>query len=268
MTTYSYTKTPVCVDRLTLEIRSSTIVTALDHISLLGEALDINFKADLSASDKTTLDALVVAHAGQPLVEDVPAPVVVTNTPVVTTQYELNDKDLKLARAHGDIDPATKTAIVALQVPGAFGSGAGRYVAGGYAISADYDRDDYVTVRIEDTDRYIAQTVQSIAGLATMPTDAEIQAMGVLPGIGEAFPSYPVVKSYTDDELPEANRGWFFWANAIGNNEQANGECEVEPIGGYGFLPAGFYIVMTYVRATKTTGSLRVNFYWGKIGLQ
>jgi hypothetical protein len=75
MTTYSYTKTPVAVDRLTQEIQQSSIVTALDHINLFGVALDINFRADLSDTDKTTLDDLVSAHAGAPLVQNVVQPV-------------------------------------------------------------------------------------------------------------------------------------------------------------------------------------------------
>lgn len=265
MASYNYTMTAIAIDRLTQEITKSAIITALDHITGLGASIDIFFKADLSVGDKTILDGVIAVHSGLPLNQNIPQPVLVQNTPTVTTQYELNDKDLKLAKAMGTIDPATKKADIALQVPGGFGSGNGRYVAGGYAISEDYDRDDYVTVRIEDRDRYIAQTIKAMASLSAVPTDAEVIAMGTIPGVG-AFPNYPVVKSYTDDDVPEANRGWYFWSNALGNSQAPNGECEVEPIGGYGFLPAGFYIVMTYVRATKTTGSMRVNFYWGKLG--
>lgn len=184
---------------------------------------------------------------------------------LVTTQYEMNDKDLKLARAIGTVGSDGK-ALIALKVPGTFGSSDGRYVAGGYAISEDYNKDDYITVHIEDTDRAIALALaQSQDPSAVTPLDdVVVQGMGAIPGFG-AFPTYPVVKSYTDDDVDAGNQGWYFWANAKGNGESANGECEVEPIGGYGFLPAGFYITLTYYRPTGvTTGSCRVNFYWGR----
>lgn len=184
----------------------------------------------------------------------------------VTTQYETDDKDLKLAKGKADVGQ-DGTAAVAIKVPGTFGSRDGRYVAGGYAISEDYNKDDYCTVRVEDKDRIIAMIVaQTLDPNATQPVaDQVIQGMGVIPGIGEAFPEYPIVKNYTDSELAPENQGWYFWANALGNTAVPNGECEVEPIGGYGFLPAGFYIIVQYFRPQgTTTGSVRVNFYWGK----
>lgn len=184
---------------------------------------------------------------------------------LVTTQYEMNDKDLKLAKSAAAVGE-NGIAVVSIRVPGTFGSEDGRYVAGGYAIAEDYHRDDYITVHITDTDRLIALVLaQSQDPNATTPlTDDQVKGLGVIPGFG-AFPTYPVVRSYTDDDLPAENQGWYFWANAIGNNVNANGECEVEPIGGYGFLPSGFYIVLTYYRGGKlTTGSCRVNFYWGR----
>lgn len=81
MTEYDYTKSPVAVDKLTIEIGTSAIVTALDHINLFGSALSIFFKADLSTDDKTILDALVAAHDGIPLVENIVQNVAVTSQP-------------------------------------------------------------------------------------------------------------------------------------------------------------------------------------------
>lgn len=184
---------------------------------------------------------------------------------LVTTQYEMNDKDLKLARSLGTVGE-DGSALISLRVPGTFGSSDGRYVAGGYAISEDYNKDDYITVHIEDTDREIAWALAlSQDPSASVPlSDDSVKALGEIPGFG-AFPAYPVVRSYTDDDVLPENQGWYFWANAKGYNELANGECEVEPIGGYGFLPAGFYIVLKYFRPSgTTTGSCRVNFYWGR----
>lgn len=92
MTTYSYTKTPCAIDRLTQEIQQSPIVTALDHMNLFGSALDILFKADLSDTDKSLLDALVAAHAGQPLPQNtvtpvtVQAPISVASTPAFASK--------------------------------------------------------------------------------------------------------------------------------------------------------------------------------------
>ena len=160
----------------------------------------------------------------------------------VVTQYEKNDKSLKLAKgkcAVGEDGSATIT----LKIPGIFGSGDGRYVAGGYAISSDYNPDDYVTVRILDNDRLLAMMLAlQVNPSATEPlTDEQVQGVGEIPGIG-AFPQYPIVRSYTDDDMPAESQGWYFWPIATGNDTPAIGECEVNPIGGYGFLPSGFYI--------------------------
>lgn len=266
MTTYSFTHTPIAVDRLTQEIQQSSITVALDHVNLYGAALDIVFKADLSTSEQTTLNGIVSAHSGVPLIQNIPTPVLVQNNPIVTTQYELNDKDLKLAKAMGTLDATTHQAVMYLKVPGTPGTTDGRYIAGGYAISEDYNKDDYVDVYAEDVDRIIAWGVAlSINPNATAPvSDATVIAAGVIPGYG-AFPQYPIIKSYTDDEADAANRGWYFWPLAMGNSAAPAGECEVEPIGGYGFMPAGFYLKLIYIRPnTLTTGSCRVNFYWGK----
>lgn len=204
-----------------------------------------------NTSHKIDLSSVTVVQIGQ--------------TAEVITQYEKNDKDLKLAKGKCSINQ-NGTAIVSIQIPGTFGSGDGRYVAGGYAISSDFNEDDYVTVHIEDTDRILATFLaQQINAAATVPlTDEQVQQLSTIPGVGN-FPSYPVVKSYTDDELPIENQGWYFWANAQGNNLPPLGECEVEPIGGYGFIPSGMYIKITYQRPQGVnTGSMRVNFYWGK----
>lgn len=67
MSEYNYTKTPVDVGRLTEEIQTSSIITALDHITVLGSALDVFFKADLSGAEQTTLNTIVTNHTGTPL---------------------------------------------------------------------------------------------------------------------------------------------------------------------------------------------------------
>jgi hypothetical protein len=245
---YTFTKT-VRADQLQEEIQRSSIVTAIDHIETVGDNVDIYFKAELSVDDQNLLSSLVNSHNPQ-----LPA----TPPQEVTTQYEKNDKDLKLARGKADVDPNTKIATIYLRVPGTPGTQDGRYVAGGYAISSDYHEDDYVCVFVEDKDRLIAwQVALSQDPNSTAPADDSIiQSLG-------QFPEYPILKSYSDTEAGIDNCGWYFWPLAKGNNELPSGECEVEPIGGYGFLPAGFYLKLIYTRPI-TTGSVRINYYWGK----
>jgi hypothetical protein len=60
----------VATDRLTEEIQESTIITALDYITVYGDDCDIWFKDALSAGDQTTLDGIVAAHSGEPLEPD------------------------------------------------------------------------------------------------------------------------------------------------------------------------------------------------------
>ena len=94
MAQYDYTKTPCSLDRLTQEIQQSSIVTALDHMVLLGDALNVFFKADLSEGDETILDGLVDAHDGTPLSQNE-----VTNVNIVTDDSVPKDSDgVPLAR--------------------------------------------------------------------------------------------------------------------------------------------------------------------------
>lgn len=80
MTTYEYTKTPVDIDRLTLEIQQSSITIALDNITLLGSEVTIAFKVAISNDEKTTLDTVVANHSGEPMPDDHVSKVDVTNT--------------------------------------------------------------------------------------------------------------------------------------------------------------------------------------------
>lgn len=72
METYNFNKSPVAVDRLTKEIKDSIITIALDHINVFGVSVDVVFKAPLSSDEIATLTSLITAHAGQPLIENVP----------------------------------------------------------------------------------------------------------------------------------------------------------------------------------------------------
>lgn len=60
-----------CLDTLTEEIRNSTIIIALDHITVDGDVCDIWFKDALSSGDQTTLSNVVAAHTGvRPIVDE------------------------------------------------------------------------------------------------------------------------------------------------------------------------------------------------------
>jgi hypothetical protein len=61
----------VSVSRLTSEIQTSAIITALSSINTNGDDCDIWFKDALSGGDETILDNLVAAHSGEPF-EDIP----------------------------------------------------------------------------------------------------------------------------------------------------------------------------------------------------
>jgi len=78
------------LERLGQEIRASAIVTALDYVTQTGDAVEVVFKAALSAGDKTTLDGdsspaggLVAAHDSAPSVRQ-PDAVIIQEEDVAT----------------------------------------------------------------------------------------------------------------------------------------------------------------------------------------
>ena len=180
---------------------------------------------------------------------------------VVTTQFEWNNKDLKLASVSAAVN-SSGVALTSIKIPGTFGSGGGRYILGGYAISEDYDKDDRAICWVSDDDRNICAAL----GLATDGSaDVIIQSMGILPApFGIAFPQYPAVKNYYDDEVDASNQGWYFWPLATGGSTPPVGEVDIEALAGYGFLPSSFYLKIQYTRKTLTTGGVRINLEWGQ----
>ena len=61
VTKYSYVK-DAGLKQLLQEISKSAIITATDHLSLSGTALDVYFKDAISVGDKAILDQLIVDH--------------------------------------------------------------------------------------------------------------------------------------------------------------------------------------------------------------
>lgn len=159
-----------------------------------------------------------------------PAPQAVTinDNAVVTTQFEKRDKTLKLAHGEEDVDTTTGIATILIQIPGTPGSTDGRWLSSGIAFFDVHTPGDKVLgVYFTDEDNILGGGVGTVIG------------------------------SYTDDEVPEANKGW-----AI----PPTGWIEAEAIGGYGFAPAGFYIKVIAKKAGDSpSGKFYCNFEWGKV---
>lgn len=71
MTTYNYNITEfpdslVNIDTFTKEINQSSIITALSHMNIIFNMVEVIFKADLSTNDKEILDNLVIVHDNSP----------------------------------------------------------------------------------------------------------------------------------------------------------------------------------------------------------
>lgn len=66
MKVFTYTKTPVSIERLKQEIRDSLVIIALaaPEVVVFGDNVDVYFKADLSLEDVAILDSVIAAHAG------------------------------------------------------------------------------------------------------------------------------------------------------------------------------------------------------------
>lgn len=163
-------------------------------------------------------------------------------------QLEKNDKDLKLACGEVVVNAQTGIAEFTLKVPGQYALNHGRFVAWGEAWFKTRTAGDKVsTVIVRDDDRVLAtiiraQVSQAVGGdIGRNPTDQEIQN-GLLILTEEIqipipqFSSYPIMKPYHDEELPEENQGCYI--------PLAYTNAEIEPVGGYGFIPAEFYIVV------------------------
>lgn len=70
MIQYDYTKDPVMADRLIKEIQAAALAIALDHMNVYGSQLSIFYPNSLSDADKTSLDAVISAHDGNPTAEE------------------------------------------------------------------------------------------------------------------------------------------------------------------------------------------------------
>lgn len=88
---YVYTKNNVNIIQLEEEIKQSSIVVALDKITLLGNVLTIIFKSALSQAEINALDSIVDNHIPKPQ----PNSNIITTTPFASKVLENNFKLFK-----------------------------------------------------------------------------------------------------------------------------------------------------------------------------
>jgi hypothetical protein len=149
----------------------------------------------------------------------------------VVTEFELDDKILKLASAEGEFD-GSGDCVLEIKVPGDFDpENPGRYIAGGYASIDQYGWGDRCTaVDIVDKDDIV--------------------------GYGAGM----VLETYHDDDVVEDHKGWRFYAAEGGTSE-----IEIEPIGGFGKILGSLYIRVTFKKKTGNPGTkVHVNLWWAE----
>ena len=139
---------------------------------------------------------------------------------------------LKLAKGKG-VTTASTPAQIDIKAPGdPTKPTEGRVVNGGQAWFENPHVDDYIEVQIVDIDGII-------------PTESRV-----------AFPDYPKIGSFTDDEVNADNKGFF-----IPIHQKF---IEVKALGDMGFVSAGFYIRVIGYKGDNSVDTFRFNIEWGK----
>lgn len=149
------------------------------------------------------------------------------NPKEVITQFEKDDKNLRMASIQGDVDENGEV-ILELKIPGVFSNGDGRYVDAGVAWFDSQHKDDrIIEAYIVDKDNILGYGANTPLGY------------------------------YHDLELLEENQGWRI--------PPKRGLIEVTSIAGYGFIPAQLYLCIKGKKGGDlTTGTLYINLKWGK----
>ncbi len=133
---------------------------------------------------------------------------------------------LKIARGKKNSGASGGIYEIALKVPGTIASGDGRIIKGGQGWFDNHNADDFLEIYIQDDDNILGG------------------------GAGQ------VVGTYTDTEMDEENRGWYF---------NPDGCIKLDPLINTGFISSGLYL---HVKATKgdeaTDDTFRCNIKWGK----
>lgn len=139
---------------------------------------------------------------------------------------------LKLAKGKG-VTTVSTPAEIDVKSPGdPTKTSEGRVVNGGQAWFDNPHPDDYVEVHLVDKD-------------------------GIVPEASRvAFPSYPIIGSFTEMECMAANVG--FW---IPFHQKF---INIRAIGDMGFINAGFYLRVIGHKGDNTVDTFRFNVEWGK----
>lgn len=158
----------------------------------------------------------------------------------VVTQFEKNDKDLKLASATAQVDEQTGVAELLIPVPAS-----GRWI-------------DEGTGFFSPSEPQKLAAIEAVAPAGGLPADA------LYPGSPE-IPEGAPIKSYHDDEAPEENQGWRVPMKADGG---PLGEIVVDTMAGYGWIPGGLVlkVVGKMSGSAPFSGWFSVNIKWGKQG--
>ena len=136
---YTYEK-EVVAQRLAEEIAASTIATAISYLTVLGNTVDIFFKAELSPFDEVLLGEIVAAHVPTPMPEDATHVNVESEPPFAEPLYRT-----KRSRTLAPIYiPPGATKVIDFILPEE------RYVAGGAIIVENGKFKDSIKASVHD----------------------------------------------------------------------------------------------------------------------
>jgi hypothetical protein len=141
----------------------------------------------------------------------------------------------------------------------------GRKIAYGDAEFEIRHMGDYVSkIEVADLERALAWQLALLSDpQATAPIPDEVMRTLEIPGYG-SFPLYPVLDWYDERHLPasELNEGTIKGGIAM---TFRYGSTEMQPVGGYGNLPGGMYLVLEAQKAVAEAGHIcQFSIDWGE----
>ena len=189
----------VCSERLIQEIQESPVVTSLDYVSgpvnTSGDACDVWFLLELSAGDKTILDAIVANHSGEPLVPEAP----IQRTRIVDT--ETLDPDVAVSCTE-DVQMPVVIGQSVSEKNISFLFDVNIIAAGYYVDTEEWDRDDYFSAwGVAQGDPAIGAVTAPAAEDDTVINVSPTVFSYVRPGIYVEFQDQPSDEYYRIDSM-------------------------------------------------------------------